>query len=136
MSARRPTWSRAVTARAAPIRWAPARRSSAATIGRSTRSIAGVQSLDDRVVLVQARAVDLDDQLGARPVERVALQLLDRLAEHLAVQVPGARAALEAGQRRLVRGAPGADHQPAAAGRAREALRERLLGATHHDPGR
>src|SRR5205085_6458265 len=35
----------------------------------------GVQSLDDRMVLVEPRAVDFDDELGARLIERVALQL-------------------------------------------------------------
>ena len=43
LSARSPTWSRAWTARPARTRCAPARRSSAATIGRSTRSIAALR---------------------------------------------------------------------------------------------
>ena len=95
----------------------------------------GVQSLDDRMVVVEPRAVDLDDELRARLVERVALQLLDRLADHLAIQVAGAGAPLEAGKGRLVRRSTGVDHESAAPGRAREALRERLLRSTHGDPG-
>ena len=91
LSARSPTWSRAVTARPARTRCAPARRSSAATIGRSTRSIAADKALHERMVLVESAAVDLDDHLRARRVERGALQLLERVADHLAVElrVPG-----------------------------------------------
>lgn len=43
--------------------------------------------------------------------------------------------ALKPGKRGLVRGATGADQQPAAPRRSREAVRERLLGATNGDSG-
>ena len=79
---------------------------------------AGVELLDHGMVLVEPGAVDLDDYLRARRIQCVALKLLERLADHLAVEVARAGLALVAGQRRLVRGAPGADHQPAEAGRA------------------
>ena len=78
----------------------------------------GVQSLDDRMVLVEPRAVDFDDELGARLIERVTLQLLDRIADHLAIEVSGTRSPFETGKGRLVRGTTGADHQPAPPGRA------------------
>ena len=56
---------------------------------RPKRPVDGlIQPFDDRVVLVQARAIDLDHQLGTRALERAALEPLDRLAEHLPVQVP------------------------------------------------
>ena len=134
-SARRPTWSRAVTAASGSDQVG----AGTALLGGDDRSQhavdRGVQSLDDRMVLVEPRAVDFDDELGARLVERVALQLLDRIADHLAIEVSGTRSTLEAGKGRLVRGATGANHQPAPPGRAREALRERLLRATHGDSG-
>ena len=86
----------------------------------------GVQLAHHRMMLVQARAIDLDDDLRARGVERRALQVLQRVADHLAVEMAGARLALAAGERGLVRGAPGANHQPAEARRPRRAQRDRL----------
>ena len=71
------------------------------------------------MMLVEPGAVDLHHQLRTRLVQRVALELLDRVAEHLAIEMPRPWATLEACQRRLMRCAPGADHQSAAA-RARE----------------
>ena len=91
LSARSPTWSRAVTAAGGSDQV----RAGAALLGGDDRPQhpvdRRVQRGDDRVVLVEPGAVDLDDQLGARLVERVALQLLDRVAEHLAVEVPRRR---------------------------------------------
>ena len=69
-----------------------------------------VEALHERVRVVEAAAVDAHDDLRPRRVERLPLQPLDRLAAHLAVEVPGAGPRLEAGERRLVRG-------PARAGR-------------------
>jgi hypothetical protein len=57
------------------------------------------------VRVVEAAAIDTHDDLRPRRVERFPLQLLDGLAADLAVQVPGAWAGLEPGERRLVRGA-------------------------------
>ena len=94
----------------------------------------GVQLAHHRMVLVQARAIDLDDDLRARRVERRALQVLQRVADHLAVEMPRARLALVAGERGLVRGAPGADHQPAEARRPRRAQRDRLRRAADDHP--
>ena len=91
-----------------------------------------VEPLHERVVLVEPGAVDLDHHLRSRRVERRALELLDLLADHLAVEVPRARLALVTGERGLVRGPPGADHQPAEARRARRAERDRL-GRPPHD---
>jgi hypothetical protein len=77
-----------------------------------------IQPADDRVMLVEPGAVDLDHQLGAGPFERVTLKLLDCLAEHLPVQMPRARTPLEARERGLVRRTARADHESAAASRA------------------
>src|SRR5215210_7416919 len=87
------------------------------------------------MVLVEPGAVDLDDDLRARRVQRRALELLELLADDLAVEVPRARLALVPGERRLVRGTPGADHQPAQARRARRAEWDRL-GRAPHDHAR
>ena len=92
-----------------------------------------IKLLHDRVVLVQAGAIDLDDDVRARRVERRALEFLQRLADHLAVEVARARLALVAGERRLVRRAAGADHQAAEPGRPRRAQRDRLRRAPDDD---
>ena len=93
-----------------------------------------VQALHERVRVVEAAAVDAYDDLRPRRVERLALQSLDRLAAHLAVQVPGAGPRVEAGERRLVRGAAGQDDEAAAARRPGRAERDRLRGSTDDDP--
>ena len=93
-----------------------------------------VEALHERVVLVEAAAVDAHDDLRARRVERLPLQLLDRLAANLAVQVPGPRPALEEPERRLVRRAPGPDDRPPRRGGARRAERDRLRGSANDDP--
>src|SRR3954468_1448891 len=81
------------------------------------------------MVVVQPAAVDPDHDLGARPLERVTLEVLERITAHLAVEAPGARGALEGGERRLVSSAAGADHQTADASRPRHARRERPRAA-------
>jgi hypothetical protein len=68
-----------------------------------------VEAFHERVGVVEAAAVDPNDDLRSRRVERFPLQPLDRLAAHLAVEVAGARTCLEAGERRLVRRSPGHD---------------------------
>jgi hypothetical protein len=87
-----------------------------------------IQPLHERVMFVEPGAVDLHDDLRPRRFQRRPLELLDLLADHFAVEVPGARLALVASERGLVRGSPGADHQPAKAGRPRRAQRDRLGG--------
>src|SRR5436190_8401620 len=84
--------------------------------------------------VVEATPVDAHDHLRTRCIERLALQLLDRLAADLAVQVPGAGSSLESGERRLVRRARGHDDEPAAAGGAGGTERDRLGGAADNDP--
>ena len=66
----------------------------------------GVETFDERVRVVQAAAVDAHDNLRPGCVERLALQLLDRLAANLAEEVAGAGPAFETGERGLVRGSP------------------------------
>lgn len=94
-----------------------------------------IQRFDGRVVVVQAGAVDADDQLRAGTIERVALQLLKVVAVHLAVEVSGAGMALVGGIGGLVRGAARADHQPPKTSRARGARRQRPRRPSHNDPG-
>jgi hypothetical protein len=77
-----------------------------------------VQASHERMRVVEAAPVDADDHLRPRRVERFPLQPLDRLASDLAVEVSGARAGLEAGERRLVRRPAGPHDQPASAGGA------------------
>lgn len=57
----------------------------------------GVELLHDRVVLVEAGAVDFHDQLRPGLVECIPLELLDRLAEDLAKEVAGTRPTFERG---------------------------------------
>ena len=136
LRARSPTSSRAAISLPARTIRAPARRSSASTIGRRIRSSAGVETLDERVRVVQAAAVDAHDHLRARRVERLALQPLDRLTAHLAVEVAGAGPPFEPGERGLVRGSPGANDEAAAARGAGRAERDRLRGPAHDDARR
>jgi len=49
-----------------------------------------IQRLDDWMVLVEPAAIDLDDHLRSGAVERGALELLERIAPDIAVQVLGA----------------------------------------------
>ena len=82
----------------ARTRCAPARRSSSATIGRSTRSIAAYSALHDRVVLVQPAAIDLHHQLGSRAVSAARCSSSNASQLHLAVEMPSARMSLCAPQ--------------------------------------
>src|SRR5581483_4174533 len=90
-----------------------------------------IEPLDERVGIVEAAAVDPDDDLRPWRVECLPLQPLDGLAAHLAVQVTGAWPCLEAGERRLVRCPAGKDDETAAARSSRGAERDRLRRAPH-----
>jgi hypothetical protein len=81
----------------------------------------GVHRLDDRVVVVESAAVDLHDDLGPRPVQRGPLQLLERVAPHLAVEVTRPRQPLQRGERRLVGRATRPHDEPAESRGARGA---------------
>ena len=70
-----------------------------------------VEGADDGMVVVEAGAVDADDQLGAGALERLALKLFERVAADLAVEVAGGGMALVAGVGGFVRGAAGANDQ-------------------------
>ena len=87
-----------------------------------------VEGADDGMVVVEAGAVDADDQLGAGALERLALKLFKGVAADLAVEVAGGGMALVAGVGGFVRGAAGANDQTAQAGRARAAGRQRSGG--------
>ena len=98
LSARSPTWSRA---RSAPAGANEVRPGAALLLGDDRAQHAldrRVERLDDRMVLVQPAAIDLDDHLRPRPVERRALQLLERVAPHLAVEMARAGQPLEPGE--------------------------------------
>jgi hypothetical protein len=88
------------------------------------------------VRVVEAAAVDADDHLRARRLERLPLQPLDRLAADFAVEVAGTGSGFEAGERRLVRRPSRADDQPAAAGGPGRAERDRLRRPADDDPRR
>ena len=66
----------------------------------------GVQGLDDGMVLVEAAAMHLDDDLWARPLERIALQGLQRVAADLAVEAARPGKPFMGGERRLMRRPP------------------------------
>ncbi len=85
--------------------------------------------------VVEAAAVDADDDLRPRRVERFALQPLDRLAADLAVEMPGARARLESRERRLVCGPSGQDDEAASASGSGGTERDRLGRTAEDDPG-
>lgn len=76
--------------------------------------------------VVESASVDADHHLRSRCVERLSLQPLDRVASDLAVEVPAARAGLEARKRRLMRGPAGQHDQPASTGGAGGAEGNRL----------
>src|SRR5262249_42308764 len=95
-----------------------------------------VQASDERTCVVEAAPGDAHHHLRTRSVERLALKLLDRFTADLTVEVPRARSGLETGERRLVRGPPGHDDEPAAAGGAGGAERDRLSGAAGGDTPR
>jgi hypothetical protein len=88
------------------------------------------------VSVVETAAIDPDDDLRPRRVERFPLEVLDRLPANLPVQVTSARTCLESGERRLVRGAPGRDDEAASPRGAGGAERDRLRRAADDDTSR
>jgi hypothetical protein len=87
----------------------------------------------DRVVVVEAAAVHLGDDLRAWVIERGTLQIVEGVAPDLAVEVAGPRSALMRGERRLVRGAPGAHHEAADPSGAGHAGRQRACATPDGD---
>lgn len=87
------------------------------------------------MVLVQATAIDTDDDLRSRRVERATLEHLDRLAANLPTEMTSARRSLVAAERGLVRRASRQDEQPAKTRRTRRAQRDRI-GCTANDYSR
>ena len=53
-----------------------------------------VEGADDGVVVVEAGAIDADDELRAGALERLALERFERVAANLAVEVAGGGMAL------------------------------------------
>jgi hypothetical protein len=84
--------------------------------------------------VVEPAAVDADDDLRPRRVERFALQSFDRLTMDLAVEVTCARASFESGERRFVRGAAGKDDESAAPSSPSRIEWDRLGRTAQHDP--
>src|SRR5947207_14241013 len=81
--------------------------------------------------LVQPAAIDSHHPLPPRRVEPLPLQPLYRFAAHFPVQVAGTGTRFEAGERRLMCGPSGKDHEAAAAGGSRGIEWNRLSGATN-----
>lgn len=123
MSARNPTASRAAVS--LPARTRRAIRSP--LLGVDDRAQypleLRVQPAHERVGVVEAAAVDADDDLRSRSLERLPLQLLDRFAANLAVEVSSAGTTFETGERRLVRGPDKTMSPPRRAARAGSAIR-------------
>jgi hypothetical protein len=88
-----------------------------------------VQFSHERMGIVEPAAVDADDDLRPRRVERLPLESLDRLAAHLAVEVPRTRPRLEPCEGRFVGSPPRPDDQPAAARGSGRAERDRVRRA-------
>lgn len=65
-------------------------------------------------MLIQTRAIDSHDELRLHRVQVATLNVVERIEPHIAKQMLGSRAVVEASKRRLVGRSPGPDQQAAA----------------------